>query len=232
MFFYILCGIFVYLLLRLFRNPFPKNEDLPRKYTSDNVENESYDYIVIGAGSSGCTLTSKLVDGGHSVLLLENGSEQYKSPQITDPSKWCSLFLCQFDYSYHTSPQKNSNNREIPVNRGNILGGSSSVNACVFVRGCKQDYNRWESEHGCKGWKWEDLIPSFKYCETYKEGDETRGKEGPIFPTLVAKNSKIVSSMIDSVENAGITKKVKDYNRFAFKIKKRFQSLIFILAGK
>eukprot|EP01091_Cochliopodium_minus_P019367 TRINITY_DN8120_c0_g1_i1.p1 TRINITY_DN8120_c0_g1~~TRINITY_DN8120_c0_g1_i1.p1 ORF type:complete len:604 (-),score=147.28 TRINITY_DN8120_c0_g1_i1:75-1886(-) len=204
-------GILIYLLFIRRINPFA---NLPRKFNSKDINLTQYDYVVVGAGSSGCVLTNRLIRAGHKVLLLENGGEAQKMNETSKMiHNWVSLIRSDIDYEYSTVPQKGFDNRKVYVNRGKTLGGCSTVNANMFVRGNKNDYDNWETVHGAKGWKFEDVLPSFNYCENYKEGDKKyRGKEGPIIPRNTAKNSPIFEKIIDSIENSGVTKRVEDYN--------------------
>ena len=204
--------LFFYILYHFLKDPFPRSKYMKRKYTSENVEKEEYDFILVGSGSAGSVLASKLVRGGHTVLLLENGPELHKREEICNPATNFGLQNTELDYCYRTVKQPGCLNKEINAPRGNLLGGSSTINACMFVRGCKQDFDRWEKEHGCVGWSWEQLLPSSKYCENYKEGGDTRGKHGPIHPVAKAKDSKVNESIIQTIENSGLSKRVPDIN--------------------
>ena len=112
----------------------------------------SYDYIIVGAGSSGCVLANRLsANPENSVCLIEGGGSD-KSPWIQIPAGIFGVYgHKKFDYAYQGVSQKNLNNRTITVNRGKCLGGSSSINGMIYIRGNRNDYDNW-AKLGCKGW--------------------------------------------------------------------------------
>jgi choline dehydrogenase len=142
---------------------------------------QSYDYIIVGAGSAGCVLAHRLSeDSGVSVLLLEAGGED-SLPAIHAPNLWRTLQTSPVDWSYETAPQKALDGRSIKCPRGKVLGGSSSLNAMIYIRGNRHDYNHWHSL-GNPGWAWPDVLPYFRKSERQARGEsELHGAAGPLY---------------------------------------------------
>ncbi len=126
---------------------------------------QSFDYIIVGAGSAGCVLANRLSrDPGTSVCLIEGGGSD-RSWQVRIPAGVMTLFGSKrYDYGFIGVPQKHLNGRCIGVNRGRGLGGSSTINSMVYIRGSKRDYDQW-AELGCTGWSFADVLPVFKELE-------------------------------------------------------------------
>ncbi len=139
-----------------------------------------YDYIIVGAGSAGCVIAARLSeDPSTRVLLLEAGPTD-KKQEVTIPAAFSKLFKTERDWDFSTVPQENLNGRSLYWPRGKMLGGSSSINAMMWVRGVPADYDAW-AEAGCPGWSYEDVLPYFRRIEDVeRDGGEHTGHGGPI----------------------------------------------------
>jgi choline dehydrogenase len=114
-----------------------------------------HDYVIVGAGSAGCVLAARLSeDPDVSVLLLEAGPPDVNE-NIHVPLGYLKLARTEVDWDYATAPEPNCNGRRISLPRGKVLGGSSSINAMIYIRGNRRDYDDW----GVPGWTWDDLLP-------------------------------------------------------------------------
>ncbi len=131
-----------------------------------------YDYIVVGAGAAGCVLAARLSEDPHTrVLLLEAGGRDTRR-EMRIPAAFSKLFKSECDWSYFTDPEPYLANRRLYWPRGKVLGGSTSINAMIYVRGHRWDYDRW-AELGCRGWGYAEVLPFFKKAE-----DNSRGQSG------------------------------------------------------
>ncbi|HHG5368202.1 TPA: GMC family oxidoreductase [Pseudomonas aeruginosa] len=142
----------------------------------------TFDYVIVGAGSSGCVLANRLsADPSVTVCLIEAGSHD-KSVRIQTPAGTITLYKSKkYSWNFFSTPQKYMNNRELHIPRGKALGGSSSMNSMIYIRGHASDYDRWEKA-GCPGWGWEAVLPYFKKSERNLLGQNPRlhGIEGEL----------------------------------------------------
>lgn len=138
------------------------------------------DYVIVGAGSAGCVVANRLSEDGAKVVLLEAGPPD-RHPMIHIPAGILSLMEHpRINWNYHSEPEDGTDGRPIHWPRGKVLGGSSSINGMLYVRGNPADFDGW-AQKGCRGWSYDDVLPFFKQSETYDGGeDEYRGRGGPL----------------------------------------------------
>ncbi|HZU62831.1 MAG TPA: choline dehydrogenase [Novosphingobium sp.] len=175
---------------------------------------ESFDYIIVGAGSAGCVLANRLsASGQHKVLLLEFGGSD-RSIYIQMPAALAyPMNTKRWNWHYESEPEAHLNNRRLHCPRGKGLGGSSSINGLVYVRGNPLDFERWEQE-GARGWGYAQVLPYFKRAETRKEGGNAyRGGEGPLSTTYGTLENPLNQAWLDAAREAGYAL-TEDYNGF------------------
>jgi choline dehydrogenase len=178
------------------------------------------DYIVVGAGSAGCAVARRLAESGASVILVEAGAEDHKGvaknlfkiPGAVSVMHSVPQLKKYFDWGYTSVPQAHAWDRVIPQTRGKVLGGSSSVNGMLFVRGNRRNYDDWAAE-GCKGWSYDDVLPAYRKLEDWQEGaSDVRGSNGPIKvtrPQRITEASRDFMLAASSKLDVGI---IDDYN--------------------
>ncbi|MFM0703554.1 GMC family oxidoreductase [Paraburkholderia sediminicola] len=176
------------------------------------TQTEQYDYIIIGAGSAGCVLANRLsADPSTSVLLLEAGPED-KSMWLKIPAGTTKVFQPgPLNWGYFTEPEPSLRGRKIYWPRGKTLGGSSSINGMVYLRGHPEDYDQWE-RLGCSGWGWKDVMPHFRRSEDQQHGaSELHGADGPLAVTDPVIDDIAGRLFIESAMNTGLPLR-KDFN--------------------
>ena len=163
-----------------------------------------YDYIIVGAGSAGCVLAARLsADPTVSVLLLEAGPAD-DAAEIRAPAALNRLFQTEYDWNYLTVPQHRAAGRSIYWPRGKVLGGSSSINAMIYIRGHRQDFQTWRDEYGCTGWGYEDLMPYFRRAEDNSRGVSAyHGTGGPLAVTDPRYKSQACQAFIAAAQEQG-----------------------------
>ena len=177
------------------------------------MESKSFDYIVVGAGSAGAVVANRLSESGaYRVLCLEAGDKGSGYLWSRIPAGVAKLIdNPAVNWCYRSEPEESNGQRNIEVPRGKMLGGSSSINGMVFVRGQRQDYDHW-AQLGNRGWSYTDVLPFFKKMERYDGGtDELRGRDGPVRVTESPKITPFFDKLIRSAEKIGIPYN-PDYN--------------------
>ena len=164
----------------------------------------TFDYIVVGAGSAGCILANRLTeDPACRVLLLEAGGED-SSALIRTPATFTMLQDSEFDWGYRTVPQVHLNARRIFSPRGRVLGGSSSINYMMYVRGNSRDFDNWR-DLGNPGWGYVEVLPYFKRAEDSRDiCDQWHGEGGPLVVTNALKPHPLVHRYLDAAQQAGL----------------------------
>ena len=173
------------------------------------------DYIIIGAGSAGCAIAARLgAHGEHSILVLEYGGVD-TSPFIQMPAALSMpMRMHRYDWGYQSAPEPALNNRILATPRGKVIGGSSSINGMIYVRGHAEDFNHWQAQ-GANGWGYADVLPYFKRMENWHgkatEDSEFRGKDGPLHITQSVRDNPLHHAFTAAATEAGYAT-TADYN--------------------
>jgi len=176
------------------------------------VTTEQYDYVIVGAGAAGCVLANRLTASGQlRVLVLEAGGSDTKL-MIRIPAGFTrTIFDPSIGWSYNNAPAPATENRVIPCPRGRVIGGSSSINGHLYVRGQARDYADWVAL-GAQGWGWEDVLPFFKRGETRIGGDPaTRGVDGPLIVADPRMRHPLCEAFLQTLQALGVPANA-DYN--------------------
>ncbi|MER6948752.1 GMC family oxidoreductase N-terminal domain-containing protein [Nonomuraea sp. NPDC000554] len=163
-----------------------------------------YDYVVVGAGSAGCVLANRLsADPGVSVALVEAGGRDDKL-EIRMPAGFAKLFKTGYDWNYTTAKQSEMSGRELYWPRGRVLGGSSSLNAQMWVRGCQRDYDQWQ----IPGWSYEEVLPYFTRAEHRVGSNQggVYGEDGPLYVSELRSPNVTTKAFLRACEELGFTR--------------------------
>jgi choline dehydrogenase len=178
------------------------------------LSEENFDYVIVGAGSAGCVLADRLSEGGaQRVLVLEYGGADH-SIYIQMPSALSiPMNMPKYNWFYHTEPEPHLNGRRMHTPRGKVLGGSSSINGLVYIRGNPRDFERWAQE-GAAGWSYRDVLPYFKRAERRAEGgDRYRGDAGKLRTSYGTLANPLHAAWLAAGEQAGYPR-TQDVNGF------------------
>jgi choline dehydrogenase len=160
------------------------------------------DYVIVGAGSAGCVLANRLSEDGASVVLIEAGPRD-TNPLIHIPAGMLKLHRHpKLNWNFFAEPEDGTGSRALHWPRGKVLGGSSSINGMLYVRGNARDYDRW-AQMGCAGWSYDDVLPYFKKSEAFvRGGDSLRGGDGPMavehYRTVLPLTDRFVEAAVDA----------------------------------
>lgn len=190
---------------------------MPRRRTKTNPDTEQMtaDYVVIGAGSAGAAVAFRLSEAGRSVILVEAGGSD-AGPFIQMPGALSfPMNMRRYDWGYHTEAEPLLNNRRLACPRGKVVGGSSSINGMVYVRGHAGDYDHW-AKMGAKGWDWAHVQPYFKQLENWSSGGWggdplLRGQDGPVRVRRGSRHNPLHGAFVAAAREAGFPL-TDDYN--------------------
>ncbi|MBY6116235.1 choline dehydrogenase [Mameliella alba] len=165
------------------------------------------DYVIVGAGSGGCAVAGRLTEAGKSVIVIEHGGSDW-GPLINMPGALSyPMNMARYDWGYQTEPEPHLGGRRLVCPRGKVIGGSSSINGMIYVRGHAMDYDHWRDE-GCDGWGYADVLPYFKRMEDWHDGGHGgdaswRGQGGPLHVTRGKRDNPLVQAFVEAGRQAG-----------------------------
>ena len=173
------------------------------------------EFIIVGAGSAGCAMAYRLAKAGRKVLVVEHGGTD-AGPFIQMPAALSyPMNMKTYDWGFSSEPEPHLGNRRLATPRGKVIGGSSSINGMVYVRGHAEDYNHW-AEQGADGWGYADVLPYFKRMEHWHDGGhggdaEWRGKDGPLHVSRGPRENPLFKAFVEAGKQAGY-EATDDYN--------------------
>jgi choline dehydrogenase len=174
---------------------------------------EEFDFVVVGAGSAGCVVASRLSEGGADTVALLEAGPRDRSPWIHLPIGYGkTMWHKTLNWRFYTEPEPTMEGRRIYWPRGRVLGGSSSINGLIVVRGQPQDYDAWR-EAGNPGWGWSDVLPYFVKLECNEDfpDDQLHGAHGPLHISSIAKRHELIEAFIGAAEAHGVPR-TRDFN--------------------
>ena len=164
---------------------------------------ETYDYIIVGGGSAGCVVVNRLIKAGKSTLLIEAGPSD-NNPFIHIPATFVRVIGTSRSFMYESEPQPGANGRRLIVPQGRTLGGGSSLNAMIYIRGQAADYDSWEAM-GCYGWSYEDVLPIFRRCEGNERfSNAFHGVDEPLKVSDPLYRHPLSSAFVRAAQEAGL----------------------------
>jgi choline dehydrogenase-like flavoprotein len=169
------------------------------------TENLEADFVIVGGGSSGCVLAARLsADPTCSVILLEAGDRD-RSPYIHLPVTYYKTTGSNFTWGFETAPQKHQGDIRTPYAQARVIGGGSSINAQIYIRGNPEDFDGWRDEHGCRSWGYDDVLPYFRRAEgNQRLAGETHGMDGPLLVSDPAYVHPLSYAWLQACQQAGI----------------------------
>ncbi len=172
---------------------------------------ETADYVIVGGGSAGCVLAARLSEHPeNTVVLLEAGGRADKFMNRM-PAAGMKMIFGENDWSHLTEPDPSLNGRRVSWNAGKLLGGGSSINGMIYIRGDRADYDQWAGELGCTGWSWDEVLPYFKKSEDYAgEPDQTHGTTGPLGVGRPVMQHPLAQTFVEGCVEYGLNR-VEDY---------------------
>lgn len=172
---------------------------------NNKIDNANFDYVIVGGGTAGCVLANRLSENGkYSVLMLEAGPRD-RYPWIHIPIGYAkTMFHPVYNWRFETEPEPEMNGRKVYWPRGRCLGGSSSINGLVFIRGQAEDYDGW-AKLGNKGWSWQQVLPYFKKLEDNSRGEsDYHGADGPIACSDITAKHELIEAIIRGGSELGV----------------------------
>lgn len=164
----------------------------------------SFDYVIVGAGSAGCVLANRLSENPETTVALIEAGGSDRSLSVRIPAAFPKMFHTAKDWDYSSDPEPGLMGRRIYMPRGKMLGGSSSMNAMLFVRGNREDYDSW-AKAGADGWSYDEVLPYFRSMENFaRGGNEYRGDKGPLFVDDHRSRTGITELLVQASQQAGL----------------------------